>query len=87
MTACLTSWYMGADALEANGITRKILYFFQDNALTPVDESLRKVRKSRIVLFVGVQLGAFGATMAITQTVGALHSSWHTEPFYLLVFL
>lgn len=62
---------MGADALEGNGITRKVLYFFRDRALTPVDEPLRKVRKSRIILFVAVQLAAFGATMAITQTVGA----------------
>ena len=28
---------MGADALQGNGITRKILYFFRDKALTPAD--------------------------------------------------
>lgn len=61
---------MGADALEGNGITRKLLYFLRDNALTPSDEPLRKVRKSRILLFVGVQLAGFGATMAVTQTIG-----------------
>lgn len=62
---------MGADALEGNGITRKILYFFRDKALTPADEPLRRVRKSRILLFVIVQLAGFGATMAVTQTIGA----------------
>lgn len=62
---------MGADALEGNGITRKILYFFRDKALTPDDEPLRRIRKSRLLLFIGVQLAAFGVTMAITQTVGA----------------
>ncbi|KZT12159.1 uncharacterized protein LAESUDRAFT_640800 [Laetiporus sulphureus 93-53] len=65
-------WYMGADALQGNGITRKILYFFQDKALTPADEPLRKVRKSRILLFVAVQLASFGATFAVTQTIAAI---------------
>ncbi len=67
----MRSWYMGLDALQGNGITRKILYFFRDKALTPADEPLRRVRKSRILLFVTVQLVGFGATMAITQTIGA----------------
>ncbi|TFY80382.1 hypothetical protein EWM64_g3632 [Hericium alpestre] len=64
-------WYMGLDALAGNGITCKLLYFLTDRAFTPADEPLRHVRKSRILLFVGVQLVAFGATMAITQTIGA----------------
>lgn len=66
---------MGADALRGNGITQKILYFLRDKALTPADEPLRKVRKSRILLFIGVQLVAFGATFAITQTVGEWHKT------------
>ncbi|KAJ7202826.1 HCO3 transporter family-domain-containing protein [Mycena pura] len=65
-------WYMGADALRGNGITSKILYFVRDKNLTPLDEPLRKVRKSRILLFVGVQLLGFGATFAITQTAAAI---------------
>lgn len=60
---------MGADALQGNGITLKILYFLRDKSLTP-HEPLRKVRKSRILLFVMVQLVGFGATFAITQTIG-----------------
>lgn len=63
---------MGADALRGNGITQKIFYFFRDKSLTPTDEPLRKVRKSRILLFIGVQLVGFGATFAITQTIGEL---------------
>ncbi|KAA1473803.1 hypothetical protein DENSPDRAFT_840295 [Dentipellis sp. KUC8613] len=65
-------WYMGLDALSGNGITRKLLYFLTDRAFTPADEPLRRVRRSRILLFVGVQLVAFGATMAITQTIAAI---------------
>ncbi|KAI1786839.1 anion exchanging protein [Ganoderma leucocontextum] len=65
-------WYMGLDALQGNGITRKLLYFFRDKALPPSDEPLRRVRKLRILLFVAVQLVGFGATMAITQTIAAI---------------
>ncbi|KAG6837608.1 hypothetical protein H0H93_006129 [Arthromyces matolae] len=65
-------WYMGVDALRGNGITRKLFYFLRDRNLTPELEPLRKVRKSRILLFVTVQLVGFGATFAITQTVAAI---------------
>ncbi|CAA7261455.1 unnamed protein product [Cyclocybe aegerita] len=65
-------WYMGADALKGNGITKKILHLIQDKALTSRHEPLQQVRKSRIILFVGVQLVGFGATFAITQTIAAI---------------
>ncbi|EIM81703.1 anion exchanging protein [Stereum hirsutum FP-91666 SS1] len=65
-------WYMGCDALLANGITRKLFYFLTDKAYTPADEPLRRVRKSRILLFTAVQLVGFGATFAITQTIAAI---------------
>jgi hypothetical protein len=65
---------MGLDELSGNGITVKVLYFFTDCTMTPYNEPLRRVRKSRIFLFVAVQLIAFGATFAITQTIG-------TRPF------
>lgn len=65
-------WYMGLDALQSNGITNKIFYFFRDRALTPAYEPLRRVRKSRILLFVAIQLFGFGVTFAITQTIAAI---------------
>ncbi|PPQ67978.1 hypothetical protein CVT25_000458 [Psilocybe cyanescens] len=65
-------WYMGAGALRANGITKKLLYLIQDKVLTSHNEPLHRVRKSRIILFVGVQLVGFGATFAITQTIAAI---------------
>jgi boron transporter len=64
------SWYMGLDELSGNGITQKVLYVLTDRTLTPHSQPLRRVRKSRILLFVAVQLVAFGVTFAITQTVG-----------------
>ncbi|KAG6832022.1 hypothetical protein H0H92_006058 [Tricholoma furcatifolium] len=74
-------WFMGADALRGNGITQKTLYFLRDRKMTAEDEPLRKVRKSRILLFIAVQLVGFGATFAITQTVGSLlllHAGLHS---------
>ncbi|KAF8158230.1 HCO3 transporter family-domain-containing protein [Crassisporium funariophilum] len=65
-------WYMGAEALRTNGMTKKMLYLIQDKALTSHQNPLRKVRKSRIVLFVALQLVGFGATFAITQTIAAI---------------
>jgi len=64
------SWYMGVDALQSNGITKKLLYLIKDKNITSKQDPLNKIRKSRILLFVGVQLIGFGATFAITQTVG-----------------
>lgn len=61
---------MGADALQGNGVTAKILYLIRDHHLTPLDEPLRRVRKSRIVMFTLIQLIGFGATFAIVQTIG-----------------
>ena len=76
---------MGLDALEGNGITKKLLYFLRDRALTPVDEPLRRVRKSRILLFVALQLTGFGATMAVTQTIGKCthHASARSHGIFL----
>lgn len=61
---------MGADALRSNGITKKVLYLIKDKNLTSKQDPLNKVRKSRIILFIGVQLVGFGVTFAITQTFG-----------------
>ncbi|KAG7451433.1 uncharacterized protein BT62DRAFT_1071998 [Guyanagaster necrorhizus] len=65
-------WFMGADALRGNGITQKIIYFLRDKTLTSQSDPLCKVRKSRILMFIVIQLGSFGATFAITQTVAAI---------------
>jgi len=61
---------MGLDALNNNGITTKIYYLIRDRATVSPKEPLRRVRRNRILLFVAIQLIGFGATMAITQTIG-----------------
>ncbi|KAI0471925.1 HCO3 transporter family-domain-containing protein [Xylariaceae sp. FL0804] len=64
---------MGYQALEANGITAKILFLLRDEALTPVDHPLRNApRRGAIWAFVAIELLAFGATFAVTQTVAAV---------------
>lgn len=69
---------MGLDALSVNGITAKIQFLLRDRTLTSPTDPLHKVRKSRIILFTLIELIAFGATMAIVQTIGTC------PPLYLL---
>ena len=60
---------MGLDELTRNDITTKVLYFLMDHAMTPYDEPLHCMHKLCILFFIAVQLIAFGATFAITQTI------------------
>jgi boron transporter len=50
------SWFMGVDSLQRNGITDKFLFLMRDKTLTAPDEPLKRVRKSRIIMFMGMQL-------------------------------
>ncbi|KAK3378217.1 HCO3 transporter family-domain-containing protein [Podospora didyma] len=64
---------MGFQALEANGITAKLIFLARDVALTPASHPLKQIqRRSAIWLFVAVELVGFAATFAITQTVAAV---------------
>lgn len=64
---------MGYQALEGNGVTLKLLFLVRDAALTDKSDPLHKIeRRAAIWAFVGVELVAFGATFAITQSVAAV---------------
>lgn len=64
---------MGVQALEANGITAKLVFLCRDGSLTPASHPLRAIkRRSAVWLFAAVELLGFGATFAITQTVAAV---------------
>lgn len=64
---------MGVQALEANGITAKLLFLTCDKALTPATAELKTIkRRSAVWIFVGIEILGFGATFAITQTVAAV---------------
>lgn len=64
---------MGVQALQANGITQKLIFLAQDKNLTPVSNPLKQLkRRSAIWNFVILQITVFGATFAITQTLAAI---------------
>lgn len=64
---------MGVQALQANGITAKILFLAKDKSLTPVSDPLNRIeRRLAIWVFVAIELAGFGATFAITQTIAAV---------------
>ncbi|KAK0720444.1 anion exchange protein 4 [Lasiosphaeris hirsuta] len=74
---------MGVQALEANGITAKLVFLARDVALTPAGHPLKQVeRRLAIWLFVAIELAGFGATFAITQTVAAVGF-----PVFILVLI
>ncbi|KAK3494062.1 HCO3 transporter family-domain-containing protein [Neurospora crassa] len=65
---------MGYQALAGNGITQKLIFLCKDSRLTNPNHPLnnKALRRSRVWLFVIIELIAFGATFAITQTVAAV---------------
>ena len=64
---------MGIQALQANGITAKLLYLCREKSLTPASDPFSRItRKKALWYFVGLELLGFGATFAITQTIAAI---------------
>lgn len=64
---------MGFQALEANGITAKLLFLARDKDITPSNHPLKSIKRRRAIwVFVIIELVAFGATFAITQTIAAI---------------
>jgi hypothetical protein len=51
-------------------ILHKFLFLCRDPNLTPPDHPLLKVKKSKIALFISVQLFVYAASVAISQTIG-----------------
>ena len=65
-------WYMGTDALLSSGVTEKMLYLIRDPQAISPSEPLNGVRKTRIIIFLIIELLGFGATFAVTQTIAAI---------------
>lgn len=64
---------MGVQALQANGITAKLLFLARDKDLTPRGHPLQRIeRRNAIWAFVILELLGFGATFAVTQTIAAV---------------
>ncbi|USP80751.1 hypothetical protein yc1106_08025 [Curvularia clavata] len=74
---------MGIQALEANGITLKLLFLARDRHLTPKSEPLLRIERRWVIwAFVGLELIGFGATFAITQTIAAIGF-----PVFILLYI
>ncbi|KAL5121426.1 hypothetical protein ACEQ8H_000497 [Pleosporales sp. CAS-2024a] len=74
---------MGIQALEANGITAKLVFLAKDKHLTSRLDPLAQIeRRSAIWIFVGLELVGFGATFAITQTIAAIGF-----PVFILLYI
>ena len=74
---------MGVQALEANGITLKMLFLARDRHLTPRADPLTRVERRKAVwVFVALELVGFGATFAITQTIAAIGF-----PVFILLYI
>ena len=58
---------MGTAALLSSGVTKLMLYLIRDRQKTSPSEPLNKVRRSRILIFLFIELIGFAATFAITQ--------------------
>ncbi|CEJ80927.1 Putative Na-independent Cl/HCO3 exchanger AE1 and related transporters [[Torrubiella] hemipterigena] len=64
---------MGIQALEANGITSKLIFLFRDHNLTPPNAPLLQIKRHfAIWWFVLIEIVGFAATFAITQTIAAV---------------
>jgi hypothetical protein len=64
---------MGIQALEANGITLKLIFLAKDKHLTSRSDPLTQIKRRWVLwAFVGLELIGFGATFAITQTIAAI---------------
>ncbi|EJU03338.1 hypothetical protein DACRYDRAFT_50254 [Dacryopinax primogenitus] len=65
-------WYMGTDALFTSGLTSKALYLLTDRSFLLPTHPLLPARRSRVLLFLLIELLGFGATFAIVQTIAAI---------------
>jgi boron transporter len=64
---------MGVQALQANGITQKLVFLAQDREFSSTSNPLKRLkRRTAIWTFVGIEIAGFGATFAITQTIAAI---------------
>jgi hypothetical protein len=68
-------WYMGSSALFGSGVTALLLFLIKDRRLTSPSDPLRRVRKTRILMWLVFQLLGFAATFAITNTIAAIGTS------------
>ena len=63
---------VGWGSIESNGIITKLLYLLREPRFRQPYDPLEKVLKKQIAHFVGWQLFGWAASIAISQTIGAI---------------
>lgn len=63
---------VGWASIERNNITMRTLAIFRDRRLSPPDEPLNTVRRSKIALFVGIQWLFAAMTIGISATIAGI---------------
>ncbi|KAJ1593311.1 hypothetical protein NDA11_007181 [Ustilago hordei] len=63
---------VGWASIERNNITMRTLAIFRDRHLSPADEPLNSIRRSKIALFVGIQWLFAAMTIAISATIAGI---------------
>ncbi|GAB7365736.1 hypothetical protein MBLNU230_g7073t1 [Neophaeotheca triangularis] len=63
---------MGLQALTTNGVVAKILFLLQDKHCTPADHAFNSVSRRALCSVLALQVLAFAACFAVTQTVAAI---------------
>jgi hypothetical protein len=59
-------------SIESNGILRKFLYLQSEQRFVQRDQPLLRVRRRKILLYIGLQLVGVAACVAISHTLGAI---------------
>ncbi|SPC66955.1 related to BOR1 - boron efflux transporter [Ustilago sp. UG-2017b] len=63
---------VGWASIERNNITMRTLAIFRDRRLSPPDEPLNSIRRSKIALFVGIQWLFAAMTIVISATIAGI---------------
>lgn len=61
---------VGWASIESNPILRNTLFLLRERTTVPMDHPLKNIAKSQIVKFLSFQWLVFGASVAISQTIG-----------------
>ncbi|KAI9808754.1 MAG: hypothetical protein M1825_003906 [Sarcosagium campestre] len=63
---------VGWGSIESNGITKKILFLFQENRFIQRNEPLLSIKRNKIKLFLFFQCFGISITVGISQTIAAI---------------
>ncbi|EEP80191.1 conserved hypothetical protein [Uncinocarpus reesii 1704] len=59
-------------SIESNGILQKVIFLFREDRFIHRDEPLLLIRKSKVMLYIGLQMFGVACTVAISHTIAAI---------------